>query len=350
MTNTPEKNLAAILETPQSRATVVDRPVPIPGPRELLVRNHAVAVNPLDWKIQEYNFFVDKYPTVLGSDVCGVVEAIGPGVTTVKVGDRVAGFAAVFLKSEIDQGAFQTYTILRDVVVTQIPSFMSYEEGSVLPTAAATAALGLFVNCSIPRPTGSASDGGKETGILIWGGASSVGTLTIQVARILGLTIFATASPVHHQYLKSLGASEVFDYKDPQIESKLVAAAKRANVPITYGFDAVSQGNTFSQVTNVLASSGGQEGKIALVLPWPDEMPKPKGMTVSLIMALSLWSEQADLSAWLFNDWLKATLEKKIIVPSPKIEVIEGGLRSTQKALDKLKAGVSGTKLVLQVD
>jgi len=350
MTNTQEENLAAVIETPQSRITVVNRAIPFPGPRELLVRNHAIAVNPVDWKIQDYNFFVDKYPTVLGSDVCGIVSAVGPGVTKFQVGDRVAGFAAVIYNSDIDHGACQTYTILHDLAVTQIPSFMSYEEGSILPMAAATAALGLFINCRIPRPITSPNSGGQVSGILIWGGAASVGTLAIQVAKNLGLTIFATASPAHHQYLKSLGASEVFDYKDPQVKTRLVAAARHVDVPITYGFDAVSEGNTFSMVTDVLASSGGHEGLIATVLPWPDELPKPKSMTISQIIALSLGSEQADLSAWLFNEWLKNALEKKTIVPSPKIEVVDGGIKSTQKAFDKLKAGVSGTKLVLQVD
>ena len=88
-------NLAATLESPKAQVSIIERPIPTPGPKELVLRNHAVAANPVDWKIQAISFFVDesKYPTVLGSDVSGIVSAVGSSVTKFKVGDKVVGFA-----------------------------------------------------------------------------------------------------------------------------------------------------------------------------------------------------------------------------------------------------------------
>lgn len=199
-------NLAAVLETAKSRAVVKERPIPTPGPDELLVLNHAIAANPVDWKIQDYDFFVEKYPNVLGSDVCGVVVAVGDKVTHFKVGDRVAGFSAVIYNSDINHGAFQTYTILRELGTSKIPSKMSFEEGSVFPMGFATAAIALFVNLEIPRPPASLADASP---LLVWGASSSVGSAAVQIAKALGMKVFGVASASNHDYVKSLGAVEV---------------------------------------------------------------------------------------------------------------------------------------------
>jgi NADPH:quinone reductase-like Zn-dependent oxidoreductase len=89
-----ETNITAVIEGPHAKPLkIVERPIPTPGPGELVIRNHAIAANPIDWKIQDYNLFINQYPNVLGSDSCGVVTAVGSGVTLFKVGDRATGFA-----------------------------------------------------------------------------------------------------------------------------------------------------------------------------------------------------------------------------------------------------------------
>lgn len=92
----------------------------------------------------------------------------------------------------------------------------------------------------------------------------------MQLAQNMGFKVFATASPAHHQSLKSLGALEVFDYHDSSVIDKIVVAAKSAGTPITLGFDAVGEGSSAKQAAEVLAASGGKPGKLALVLPWPE--------------------------------------------------------------------------------
>ena len=126
-------NSAAILKQAKESITVEERHVPRPQASEILVKNNAVAINPVDWKIQSTGHFITKYPIVLGSDICGTVEAVGSEVKHFKEGDRVTGFAAVLASSNIDEGAFQQYTILRENCAARIPENLSFVEGAALP-------------------------------------------------------------------------------------------------------------------------------------------------------------------------------------------------------------------------
>ncbi|TVY68983.1 Dehydrogenase azaJ [Lachnellula suecica] len=339
------QNLAAVLEAPASRLKTVSRPIPSPGSDELVVRNYAIAANPVDWKIQDYGFAINKFPTVLGSDGCGVVTAVGSSVTKFKVGDRVTGFAGVIYNSDINHGAWQTYTILREIATMKIPDSMSYEEGCVFPMAMATSAVALFANLGIPRPTGNVAP--QESGFLVWGASSSVGSSAVQLARNLGFKVFATASPAHHQYLRSLGAFEVFDYRDPAVVDKIAASAKSSGTPIKFGFDTVGEGAAAKQSADVLSTSGGAGGKLVLVLEWSESDPQPEGIEILKTMAFRLATDQAELGAWFFNEYLPNALANGSIVPAPRIEVAGKGIEAAQDVLDRLKAGVSGKKLVV---
>ncbi|PVH82613.1 putative zinc-binding alcohol dehydrogenase domain-containing protein cipB [Cadophora sp. DSE1049] len=342
-----EINYAAVLEAPHARMKVVSRPIPTPGSKELVVRNHAVAANPADWKMQDFNVLIKEYPAVLGSDSCGVVAAVGSSVTKFKVGDRVTGFSGVIYLQDIDHGAFQTFTVLKDIASTKIPDSMSFEEGSVFPMAIATSGMALFVDLGIPLPTQPITP--PSSGLLVWGASSSIGTAAVQIAKNLGFKVFATASPTHHDYLKSLGAFEVFDYRDPSVVDKIVASAKDHGVPISLGFDTITEGDTAKRSSEVILSSGGKGGKLVLANAWP-ESDKPEGLQISQTMAYRHGADQAEIGEWLFNDYLRKALADGTIVPAPKIEVVPGGLSGAQTAFDKLKAGVSGRKLVVKVD
>ncbi|KAE9363629.1 putative alcohol dehydrogenase [Stipitochalara longipes BDJ] len=353
MTIVPKENgnIAAVLEKSQGRLKTVDRAIPKPGANEIVVRNHAIAANPVDWKIQDYGFAINEFPTVLGSDCCGVVVAVGDPVTKFKVRDRVTGFAGVIYNQDINHGAFQSYTILRDIATTKIPDSMSFEEGSVFPMAMATSLITLMVNLGIPRPSGSITP--QQSGFLIWGASSSVGTSAVQLAKNMGFKVFATASPAHHQNLKSLGAFEVFDYHDSAVVEKIVAAAKSASTPITLGFDTVTEGKSYKQAAYVLGASGGKGGKLVLVLPPLPSPPRdfaPDGVEILQTGAYLAFTDHADLGKWFFNEYLEKCLADRSIVSAPQVEVVPGGIQAAQSALDKSKAGVSGKKLVIIVD
>lgn len=271
------------------------------------------------------------------------MTAIGSSVTKFQVGDRVTGFAGVILSNDINHGAWQTYTILREIATVKIPDNMTYEEGSVFPMGFATSAMALFFNLEIPRPARETTS--QQSGLLIWGASSSVGSSAVQLARNLGFKVFATASPAHHQYLRSLGAFEVFDYRDPAVVDKIAASARSAGTPINLGFDTITEGQTAQRCVDVILACGG--GKLVIVGPWPDTEAKPEGVEISMTMAAKLFTDQAEIGAWFFNDYLQNALRDGSIIPAPKIEVAGGGIAAAQKVLDRLKAGVSGTKLVV---
>ena len=294
----------------------------------------------VDWKIQASGYFINTYPNVLGSDIAGTVESVGEGVTHFKTGDKVTGFAAVISENNPDHGAFQEYTILKDNCAAKLPSSMSFEEGSILPMSVATAGIGIFIILGVPRPPQKQKDG-----FLVWGGSSSVGSGAVQIAVSLGFTVYAVSSARNHDYVKSLGATEVFDYNQSDIVKNITSAAKAAGTDIKYVYDAICENGTTPQCAAVLEDFGG--GKLVTTLPWGEDAKKPSNVTVENTSAFRVATDQQDFGRWLFNDWLEKALVEKTFVPSPAIEKVDGGLASVQKTMDQLAKGISGKKLVI---
>lgn len=360
------KNYAAVMPEADSRLVLIDRPVPSPSVGEVLIQNHAIAVNPFDWKRQARNYKISSFPVVLGSgkypasgsltcidivyhaDISGVVVATGPDVTKFKIGDRVIGWASGFISQNNDHGAFQGYTVVPESVTSKLPDNVSLEEGVVLPTGVASAVVTLFHCLGQKIPLGSNEcDNAKEPALLIWGGASTVGTMTIQFARTIGITVYTTASPTHHEYLKSLGASYVFDYRSDTVVEDILNTAKKTGKPILFALDAISEGGTFEPCVEILKRSLG-EGRKKLIVTLPQDKEVPGRIDVEFLPAFVLWNEREDLSTWVFHNFLPVALESRFIVPSPKARVIDGGLGSLQAAMDMLQKGVSCEKILVR--
>lgn len=85
----PSSQKALLLDTKFGKLVVDTISVPKPGPKDILVKVHAAALNPVDWKIQKYGVFVQTFPAILGTDISGEVEEIGEDVSDFKKGDRV---------------------------------------------------------------------------------------------------------------------------------------------------------------------------------------------------------------------------------------------------------------------
>jgi NADPH:quinone reductase-like Zn-dependent oxidoreductase len=288
--------------------------------------------------------------------VAGVVAKVGPNVENLAVGDRVAASVDGFSSGNLDHCAFQTYSIGNTTATGAIPSSMSFEHAAVFPTAIGTTSVAFFDLMGLPRPPvdGVPDSDRKRQGILIWGGSSSVGSVAIQVAHLMGFTVFTVASEQHHALLRSLGADEVFDYHSADVESSLLAAAARLGTPISHALDAVSQASTLDAVSRVLKESSGKDVTPKLTHTLPLAMMqgynKPEGEEMLWIQGERLWAEELrDLCVWVWNDFLPEALARGKVVPSPKPRVFDGGLRQLQEALNTLKAGVSGEKLVIKL-
>lgn len=162
---------------------VKDAPYTSPRCGEIVVRNCAVAINPVDWGKQLVGnliFSYIKYPFIPGCDPAGEVVELGPGTSRFRVGDRILGNAigGSIESNRACEGAFQRYTILREHVACPIPDIMSYEQACVLPLGAMTATHGLFHRdfLNLDFPTVPARPNPTGRAIIITGGASSVGS------------------------------------------------------------------------------------------------------------------------------------------------------------------------------
>ena len=340
-------HLATILNAPGTRLEVTNRPTPTPGPNELLIEVKSIALNPIDHYQRDYGLFVDSYPAVVGSDIAGIVVSAGSSVPSdaPKPGTRVAAFAPCFyMRGAPDYGALQTHVLVPAVNAVPLPQGMSFNQASLLPMAIMTAWAGWYT-IGLARDTKyTAAD---KKGMLVWGGASSIGSAAVQVAKSMGFIVYTTASEKHHQYLKSLGASKAFDYHDEHVVEEIVKAAKEDGVTVSMGFDAAGQLQSCLEILKELKGEG--TAKLAHAPRLPEDSPNMEGVEVKFVAAPVEMKERTEFFHFVFRVWLKEKLETGGFVPSPKIKVIDGGLESVNEALDELKKGVSGVKLVLEV-
>ena len=184
-------NTAAWINAKHAKLEVGPAPYTRPGDDQIVIRNYAVAINPLDWIIQvagnlTYRWL--KYPTVLGSDVAGEVAEVGKEVTRFRVGDRVLGHAVGTDKdsNRAAEGGFQQYTVVLERMAAPIPDTMPFEDAAVLPLALSTASCGLFQadQLGLRHPSANPEPTGRT--LLVWGGSTSVGSNAIQLAAAAG--------------------------------------------------------------------------------------------------------------------------------------------------------------------
>ena len=152
---------------------------------------------------------------------------------------------------------FQLYSTCNENLVSPVPDSLPLVKAAVLPISVDTAATALYVHLELPLPSLTPSAIGKR--ILIWGGASSVGSSAIQLAVASGLEVITTASSANHEYVKSLGASYAFDYKDPKTVDQITDLLK----PGDYIVDCISSKETQTTCGEILQKIGG--GKLPVV-------------------------------------------------------------------------------------
>ena len=185
----------------------IDRPDPVPGPHDLLVRIEAVSINPVDTKVRSGQVPVPEAVDVLGWDAAGIVVACGVGTGLFKPGDRVF-YAGTFTRP----GANAELHLVDERMVGAMPASLSFAEAAALPLTSLTAWQLLFDRLQVApgKPADAPS-------LLVVGGAGGVGSILIQLARRLtGLTVIATASrPESRAWCLQMGAHHVIDHSRP---------------------------------------------------------------------------------------------------------------------------------------
>ncbi|KAI5481617.1 dehydrogenase [Pseudohyphozyma bogoriensis] len=336
--------------------------VDIPGLRqgEVLIENVAAAQNPVDAKQLDNDFGIPTLPWTLGGDVSGRIIAVGEKVEHLKVGDRVASFLA---RKTASEGGYQQYTVakapqtfkvnfqppaeIRTTLLTgdyaqQIPDHLSHEAASTLPLAFSTAVGAVFGDLSVPIPPPSVSlplPLNSLPPILVWGGSSSVGAYAVQLARLSGYRVVATASPANAEYVKSLGAEVVVDYHDAKKAVQEIKEATGGNLGLVV--DAVSENGSTAAAVKAIGPRGGV---ISLVLP-VDKSVLDGRTDIQLVSsgARIVFEKPAFLDAFRF---LTEALEAKKFKPN-NVEVIPRGLLGVDEGFRRQRAHqISGVKLV----
>ncbi|KAL9110685.1 MAG: hypothetical protein Q9227_004862 [Pyrenula ochraceoflavens] len=314
-----------------------------PEENEILTRNHAVAINPVDGSLQKAAWWPMNYPTILGQDVAGEVVAVGPNVTQFKKGDRVVGHAVGMATKRNQDNAFQAYTILQTNMTSILPDNVPYENAAVIPLACSTAACGLyqdgFLELQFPteprqRPTGNT--------LLVWGGSSSVGSNAIQLAIASGYDVITTCSPKNFDYVKKLGASQAFDYNSPTIAADLLGAFKGKT--IAGALDAIGGETAWKTCQEVVHKTTGAKNIAVTKRGFPEP---PEGVKVNGIFGTTLKDNQVGKA--IYVDYLPKALKAGTFVPSPGPMIAGKGLESVQGAVDTIMKGVSATKVVVSL-
>merc|ERR1712025_244932 len=181
----PSNNAAYIEEPKKIPLEVKSAPWTEPKDNQILVRNRAIGINPVDIVIQQFAAFEVEYPAIIGTDVAGVVESVGPGVSQFKPGDRVLGYATSLGTKDNAEGAFQEYSIIRSDCASKIPDDLPFEQATVLPLAVATASYAFFGDDTLQLRLPCLNAEKIDEVVLVWGGSSSVGGTAIRWPRRL---------------------------------------------------------------------------------------------------------------------------------------------------------------------
>ncbi|HEY9778514.1 MAG TPA: NAD(P)-dependent alcohol dehydrogenase [Planktothrix sp.] len=223
---------------PAGAVQIRDIEKPVPGDRQILVRVKSASINPIDWKVRRGDLrliVVKKFPRVLGVDFAGDIEAVGAQVKGgFKPGDRVFGMCNP-VRSQF--GSYAEYTLVEPEVIAHRPDTITEDQAASLPVAGLAALKGLRQLIGQRH----------QMRVLINGASGGVGTFAVQIAKADGAYVVATCGKNNIDFVKSLGANEVFDYGtfDPRSGSQKFDGI----------FD-VSATMSFSQAKPLLAHDG----------------------------------------------------------------------------------------------
>ncbi|KAI5918648.1 GroES-like protein [Camillea tinctor] len=309
------------------KVQIIDSPIPKPTADQLVIKVVVSGSNPKDWKVPQWrpNLVVNQ-----GDDIAGIVHEVGDNVTEFKPGDRVAAFHEMMSP----HGSYGEYAVAWQHTTFHIPKKTSFEEAAAIPLAAMTSAVGLYLRLGLPEPWKPATE---PTPLIIYGAASAVGSYAIQLAQqsnIHPLICVAGNSVSHVEKLidRSKGDT-IIDYRkgDDVVVAELKRAAGGATFP--YAFDAVSEKNSFVNLSKVLAKGA----KITLVLPGNDYSQIPSYITQSTTSVGSVHNDSKDFG-YVFFRYFGRGLQEGWLKAQPQ-EVVPGGLDGIQGALENLKAG-----------
>jgi NADPH:quinone reductase-like Zn-dependent oxidoreductase len=291
------------------RIVEVERPAP--GPAEILVRVHAAGVNPVDWKTRASGGLIGpEFPFTVGWDVSGTVEAVGAGVRLYRPGDEVYGMP-LFPKFA---NAYAEYVVAPARHFDFKPARLSHVEAAAMPLAGLTAHQALTDIAEVRA--------GQK--VLVHAAAGGVGHFAVQIAKAKGAYVIGTASAGKHEFVRSIGADAVIDYRSVDFTE------------VVDGVDVVVDpiGEDYAARSAAVLKDGGY---LMSVIPGELSEAEQRRINAGFILVEADWSGMRALSALVEA----GTLTPHVAETYP--------LDAVAKAHESLAEGHTAGKIVLTV-
>ena len=327
---------AAFITKPGSPEEIVwgELPVPVPSGTRVLVRVNAVSLNPIDTYIRSGLVKMDlPFPFIVGCDLAGVVEAVGPEVTTVERGDRVWGTNQGLLGRH---GTFAEFALVDECWLYPTPQGVSDDQAAAISLVGITAHLGLVRDAKLQS---------GET-VLVNGGSGGVGSTVVQMAKALGAKVIALAgSDAKMALCRELGADHALNYRSADLDA---AIKKVAPGGVNVWWETTREPD-FDRVVAAL----GPRGRMILMAGREARPPFPvgpfyvKGCSLhGFVMFMAHPDEQRDaaedINCWLAEGKMRARIDR--VLPLAEAAVAH----RLQEESTIGKSGVLAGKIVLK--
>lgn len=286
-----------------------------PGPAQVLVRVHAAGTNPVDWKTRDTGGLHGSTPPfTVGWDVSGTVEAVGLGVRLYRPGDEVYGMPEFPRLA----GAYAEYVVAPARHFDFKPARLSHVEAAALPLAGLTAWQALVDVAEVQA--------GQR--VLVHAAGGGVGHLAVQIAKAKGAFVIGTASGEKHEFVRSLGADEVVDYRQADFAEVVAATVGEVDIVV----DPV--GGEYTARSAAVLKDGGH---LMSVLPGDLSEAEQRRVRAGFMLVEADWSGMRALSALVEDGKLTPTVAQTYT------------LEEAGKAHEALAAGRTAGKIVLTV-
>lgn len=305
-------------------------PQPTAGEGQVLVKVHATSVNAADYRMMRADPFLVRFVSglfrpsrrkILGMDVAGVVVAVGPNVSRLKVGDAV--FGETSFKTN---GAFAEYAVVPERALALKPKTLPFVEAAAVPLAAMTALQGL-------RDLGEVKQG---TRLLIQGAGGGVGLFAVQIGRLLGAHVTAVCGPKSMELARALGASETIDYNQRDFTTEAtryeVIVAVNGYHPLAAYRRALEKGGRY-----VMIGGSGKQLFETLLFGKPVFALDGKRGGALTIDERKREADVAQLAEWLEAGKLKPVIDREL------------GFEQAAEAMRYVESGHVRGKVVLRV-
>ncbi|MCJ1434762.1 hypothetical protein MMC27_004132 [Xylographa pallens] len=347
-TTTMTKTMRAIKVVGLKEAEIQEVPLPKLRDDYVLCKVNQMAVNPTDWKHID---FLGPTGTTVGCDFAGVIEEVGPRVTKDwKKGDRIAAFVHGCNAVELEDGCFAEYAVAKGDLQMKIPEGLSDEQAATLGVGITTVGQALYQSLGLPLQ-GRKNDG---TTLLVYGGSTATGSLAIQFAVRSGYTVITTCSPRNFTFVKSLGASKAFNYKDAGCGKKI---REYTNNELTLAFDTISEGSSPEICCDAISSKGGKISYLLPVTHSRDDVKSTSTLAYTITgegfnmgpTPVAPKPEDLEFGSMFWESATKLFAEKQIVAHPTK--ACGGGLEGVFDGLQQVREGkVSRKKLVYKFD